>query len=66
MKNIFKKLGVVVVSSAVAVGANADVATAISAAQTDGISNATLAAVAVISVAAIALGVGLVISLLKR
>lgn len=52
-----------VVSSA---GAHADIEASIAAAQASGISNVTLAVGAVIAVAAIVLGVSIVLSLMKR
>jgi hypothetical protein len=74
MKNAFvllrskgvKVVAAVSASMVAASSAHADIAADIAAAQTSGISNVTLAVGAVIAVAAIVLGVGIVLSLMKR
>lgn len=54
------------VAAAAALPASAQVADAIAAAQSEGISNVTLAVGAIIAVAAVALGVSIIRSLLSR
>lgn len=73
MKNYFVllktrtgKTAAAVASVIAAASAHADIAADIAAAETSGISNVTAAAGAVIAVAAIVLGIGIVLSLLKR
>lgn len=67
MKNFLKKSGLVaVISTAVASPAFADIAADIAAAQASGENNVTLAVTAVIGIAAVVLGVGIVLRLLGR
>ena len=67
MKNFLKKSGLVaVISTVVAAPAFADIAADIAAAQTSGTTNVGLAVTAVIAIAAVVLGVGIVLRLLSR
>ena len=66
MKKLLARAGVATTGSLVAVtSAHADIATDIAAAQTAGVSNATLAGAAVIAIVAAVVGIGIVKSLLR-